>query len=142
MRAGAYTHGAATLANFETFFAINSALEVDLTGQVGAEAAGKRYLGAIGGQLDFHRAGVTSANGRAIIALGSTAGKARATRIVHRLSGPVTGARADADTVVTEHGVAELLGLTLGERAEALIAIADPEHRTALREAVQRDGLT
>ena len=113
-----------------------------MTGQVGAEAAGKRYLGAIGGQLDFHRAGVTSANGRAIIALGSTAGKARATRIVHRLSGPVTGARADADTVVTEHGVAELLGLTLGERAEALIAIADPEHRTALREAVQRDGLT
>jgi len=141
MRAGAYTHGAATLANFGAFFAINSALEVDLTGQVGAEAAGKRYLGAIGGQLDFHRAGLVSRDGRAIIALGSTAGKQRATRIVKTLSGPVTAPRADADTVVTEHGVAELAGLTLAERAEALIAIADPEHRRALREAVEKDGL-
>ena len=120
---------------------INSALEVDLTGQVGAEAAGKRYLGAIGGQLDFHRAGLVSRDGRAIIALGSTAGKQRATRIVKTLSGPVTAPRADADTVVTEHGVAELAGLTLAERAEALIAIADPEHRRALREAVEKDGL-
>lgn len=141
MRAGVYTHGAATLANFDSFFAINSALEVDLTGQVGAEAAGRRYLGAIGGQLDFHRAGLTSRNGRAIIALSSTAGKARASKIVARLSGPVTAARADADTVVTEHGVAELAGLTLQERAEALIAIADPEHRRELRETVERDGL-
>lgn len=142
MRAGSYTHSAATLAHFESFFAINSALEVDLTGQVGAEAAGPRYLGAIGGQLDFHRAGLTSPNGRAIIALGSTAGKARATRIVHRLSGPVTGPRADADTIVTEHGVAELAGLTLSERAQALIAIADPEHRPALQAAVDAHGLT
>ena len=141
MRAGAYTHGADTLRHFERFFAINSALEVDLTGAVGAEAANGRYLGAIGGQLDFHRAGLMSREGRAIIALGSTAGKARATRIVHKLSGPVTGARADADAVVTEHGIAELAGLTLAERAEALIAIAEPEHRDALRESVQRDGL-
>lgn len=142
MRAGAYTHGADTLANFGAFFAINSALEVDLTGQVGAEAAGPRYLGAIGGQLDFHRAGHMSPRGRAIIALGSTAGKARATKIVHKLSGPVTGARADADTVVTEHGVAELMGRTLGERAEALIAIADPPHQAGLRAAVEEHGLT
>ncbi len=141
MRAGAYTHNAQTLANFESFFAINSALEVDLTGQVGAEAAGKRYLGAIGGQLDFHRAGLISPNGRAIIALGSTAGKARATRIVSKLSGPVTSPRADADTIVTEHGIAELAGLTLAERAEALIAIADPDCRAGLRAAVERDGL-
>lgn len=141
MRAGAYTHGAATLARFGNFLAINSALEVDLTGQVGAEAANGRYLGAIGGQLDFHRAGLSSADGRAIIALGSTAGRSRATRIVAKLSGPVTGARADADTVVTEHGIADLKGLTLQERADALIAIADPEHRRALKDAVDRDGL-
>ena len=141
MRAGAYTHGARTLMNFDNFFAINSALEVELTGSVGAEAAGKRYIGAIGGQLDFHRAGLMSANGRAIIALGSTAGKARAPRIVHKLSGPVTGARADADTVVTEHGIADLKGLTIAERAEALIAIADPEHRDDLRATVDREGL-
>ncbi len=142
MRAGAYTHGAHTLAQFGYFYAINSALEVDLTGQVGAEAAGRRYLGAIGGQLDFHRAGLVSPNGRAIIALGSTAGKARATRIVHKLSGPVTAPRADADIVVTEHGIAELAGLTLAERASALIAIADPDCRRALEEAADRDGLT
>lgn len=141
MRAGTYTHNARTLYNFETFFAINSALEVDLTGQVGAEAANGRYIGAIGGQLDFHRAGLTSPNGRAIIALGSTAGKARKPRIVYKLSGPVTCPRADSDTVVTEHGVAELAGRTLSERAEALIAIADPDHRQALRDAVEQGGL-
>jgi len=141
MRAGSYTHAAKTLDHFETFFAINAALEVDLTGSVGAEAANGRYLGAIGGQLDFHRAGLISAHGRAIVALGSTAGKARATRIVHKLSGPVTSPRADADTIVTEHGIADLKGLTLEERAEALIAIAEPEHRKGLRAAVEREGL-
>jgi len=141
MRAGSYTHSAATLAHFENFYAINSALEVDLTGQVGAEAAGTRYLGAIGGQLDFQRAGLTSKHGRAIIALGASVGKGGAGRIVKTLSGPVTTPRADADTVVTEHGVAELAGLTLYERAEALIAIAAPEHRAALRAAVDAEGL-
>ncbi len=141
MRAGTYTHSANTLAHFETFFAINSALEVDLTGQVGAEAANGRYLGAIGGQLDFHRAGFLSPKGRGIIALSSTAGKANKTKIVAKLSGPVTAPRADADTVVTEHGIAELCGLTLEERAEALIAIAAPGARAALQDAVQKDGL-
>jgi len=141
MRAGTYTHSANTLSNFNCFFAINSALEVDLSGQVGAEAANGRYLGAIGGQLDFHRAGLLSPNGRAIIALSSTAGKARKTKIVSRLSGPVTGPRADADTVVTENGIAELAGLTLEERAEALISIADPESQAALRSAVDKNGL-
>lgn len=141
MREGTYTHNADTLRHFDSFFAINSALEVDLTGSVGAEAANGRYIGAIGGQLDFHRAGLVSRNGRAIIALSSTAGKARHTKITAKLSGPVTSPRADADTVVTEHGVAELRGRTLAERAEALIAIADPEHRDALRAAVAQNGL-
>ena len=141
MRAGDYTHNADTLRHFETFFAINSALEVDLTGSVGAEAANGRYIGAIGGQLDFNRAGLISRNGRAIIALSSTAGKARHTKIVSKLSGPVTSPRADADTIVTEHGIAELRGRSLEERAEALIAIADPEHQAALRAAVDQNGL-
>ena len=114
---------------------------MDLTGSVGAEAANGRYIGAIGGQLDFNRAGLVSRNGRAIIALSSTAGKARHTKIVSKLSGPVTSPRADADTIVTEHGIAELRGRSLEERAEALIAIADPEHQAALRAAVDRDGL-
>ena len=60
---------------------------------------------------------------------------------MHKLSGPVTGARADADTIVTEYGIADLKGLTLAERAEALIAIADPEHRDGLRATVDREGL-
>ena len=141
MRGGDYTHNADILRHFETFFAINSALEVDLTGSVGAEAANGRYIGAIGGQLDFNRAGLVSRNGRAIIALSSTAGKARHTKIVSKLSGPVTSPRADGDTIVTEHGIAELRGRSLEERAEALIAIADPEHQAALRAAIDRDGL-
>lgn len=141
MRRGRYTHSAAVLANFRRLFAINSALEVDLTGQVGSEAVSGNYIGAVGGQVNFQRAGLASPEGRAIITLGSTAGRARVSRIVAKLSGPVTTVRADADVVITEHGMAELRGLTLAERAEALIAIADPEHRAGLREAVERDGL-
>ena len=141
MRRGRYTHSAAVLGNFRRLFAINSALEVDLTGQIGSEAAGGKYIGAIGGQVNFQRAGLASPEGRAIITLGSTAGRNRVSRIVPRLSGPVTTLRADADVIITEHGMAELRGRSLAERAEAMIAIADPEHRTALRAAVERDGL-
>lgn len=138
MRRGRYTHSDATLRNFRKFFAINSALEVDLTGQVAAEAVGGRYIGAIGGQVNFQRAGLASPEGRAIMTLGSTAGRKRASRIVAKLSGPVTTLRADADVVITEHGMAELRGKTLQERAEAMIAIADPEHRAELRQAMEQ----
>lgn len=141
MRRGRYTHSATVLSNFRRLYAINSALEVDLTGQIGSEAVSGCYIGAVGGQVNFQRAGLASPEGRAIITLGSTAGRARATRIVAKLSGPVTTLRADADVVITEHGMAELRGRTLAERAEAMIAIADPEHRGALRAAVERDGL-
>lgn len=141
MRRGRYTHSATVLSNFRRLFAINSALEVDLTGQIGSEAVGGNYIGAVGGQVNFQRAGLASPEGRAIITLGSTAGRKRASRIVARLSGPVTTVRADADVIITEHGMAELRGRSLAERVEAMIAIADPEHRVALRVAVERDGL-
>ncbi len=141
MRRGRYTHSATVLSNFRRLYALNSALEVDLTGQIGSEAVNGRYIGAVGGQVNFQRAGLASPEGRAVITLGSTAGRARATRIVAKLSGPVTTVRADADVIITEHGMAELRGRTLSERAEAMIAIADPEHRTDLRAAVERDGL-
>ena len=141
MRRGRYTHSAETLRHFRRLYAINSALEVDLTGQVGSEAVDGRYIGAIGGQVNFQRASLLSPEGRAIITLGSTAGKARRTRIVVKLSGPVTTLRADADVVVTEHGMAELRGRTLKERAEALIAVADPEHRATLHEAMEKGRL-
>ena len=116
----------------ERLISINSALEVDLTGQVGAEETAGQIVSAIGGQPDLVRAGHRSIGGRSIIALPSTARGGTLSRIVPRLSGPVTTARSDVDIVVTEHGWAELRGKSLRERAAALSAIADPAHREGL----------
>jgi acyl-CoA hydrolase len=111
-----YTHHPATLARIGPLATINSALEIDLTGQVGAEAVGSRQLGAVGGQVDFLRAAATS-GGKPIIAL-------PAARIVEELSGPVTTARSDVDWVVTEHGACSLRGLPELARKRALAHIA------------------
>lgn len=138
LREAPYTHSQSVLAHFERLFAINSALEVDLTGQVGSEAIDGRYIGAIGGQTDFQRAAMGSPLGRGIVTLASTAGRSGRSRIVRHLSGPVSAARADADVVVTEHGIAELRGRTLAERARALIAIAHPDHRRDLAREAER----
>jgi acyl-CoA hydrolase len=116
----------------ERLISINSALEVDLTGQVGAEETAGQIVSAIGGQPDLVRAGHRSIGGHSIIALPSTARGGSLSRIVPRLSGPVTTARSDVDIVVTEHGWAELRGKSLRERAVALRAIADPAHREGL----------
>lgn len=132
------THGATSLGRFKRFHSVNSALEVDLTGQVNAEAIGRDFLGTIGGQVDYVRAASLSEGGRSIIALPSTA--RQASRIVARLSGPVTTARSDVDVIVTEHGSAHLKGLSAGERAEALIRIAAPEHRDGLMQQAREDG--
>ena len=112
--------------------AFNTALEVDLSGQVNAEAAGETVLGAAGGQPDLVRAGHRSPGGHAIIALPSTARGGQTSRICKQLNGPVTTPRSDVDVVVTEYGAADLRGLSLTERARALRAIAHPEHRDAL----------
>jgi acetyl-CoA hydrolase len=130
MRASDYTHGLDVIAKIDNFVSINSAIEVDLTGQVNAEVAGDAYVGAIGGALDFARGAQRSRGGIAITALPSTAG-ARS-RIVANLSGPVTLPRSDVGVIVTEHGVADLRGATLSERVRRLIAIAAPEHREQL----------
>jgi acyl-CoA hydrolase len=103
------THGAATLARIERFVAINSAVEVDLTGQVNGEVARGSYVGAVGGALDFIRAANQSPGGLSIIAL-------PASRVVERLSGPVSVPRSEAGIFVTEHGAADLRGCTLVER--------------------------
>jgi acetyl-CoA hydrolase len=133
MRAVSYTHNPRILAALNDFYAINSALEVDLTGQINAEAVGGRHLGTIGGQGAFARAALTSTGGRSIIALASTAHGGETTKIVAQLSdGVVTTSRADADLIVTEHGVADLRGATISERRRRLIAIADPRHRDGL----------
>jgi len=111
------THGAAALARIERFVAINSAVEVDYTGQVNGELARGSYVGAVGGALDFVRAANQSPGGLSIVAL-------PAARIVQQLSGPVSVPRSEAGVVVTERGVADLRGCSVKERERRLRAIA------------------
>ena len=123
--------------------AINSAIEVDLTGQVVADSIGSRVYSGVGGQMDFIRGAALAAEGRAIIALPSTAAGGSMSRIVSTMkegAGVVT-TRAHARTIVTEYGVAELFGRTLRERAAALIGIAHPDHRERLTAEARAAGL-
>lgn len=130
-----YTHSAAALGNFANFWSINSALEVDLSGQINSEMASGRYSGGVGGQLDFVNAATASRDGRSIIALTSTAARGAVSRISMRFAdGVVSTSRADADLVVTEFGVADLRAKSLTQRAERLIEIAHPKFRDRLRE--------
>lgn len=117
-------HDVEVLGSLPRFTAINTALEVDLSGQVNAEVVAGRYVGAIGGSLDFLRGAARSEGGLPIIALPATS-RGRST-IVERLSGPVTVGRADAGIVVTEHGAADLRGIGPAERRERLLAISAP----------------
>jgi acyl-CoA hydrolase len=135
MCATSYTHDAAVLAKLDRLVTINSAMEVDLTGQVNAEQSGSAYLGGTGGQVDFVRAGARSKGGHSIIALPATAKGGKITRITPTLSGPVTTARTDVDVIVTEFGAAELKGQTLAERTRRLIAIAHPDFQEELDRA-------
>lgn len=130
-----YTHDAAVLAQLDKLVTINSAMEVDLTGQVNAEQSGSAYLGGTGGQVDFVRAGARSPGGHSIIALPATAKGGAVSRITVDLSGPVTTARSEVDVIVTEFGAAELTGRTLAERARRLIAIAHPDFQDSLAKA-------
>ncbi len=141
MRSSAYTHNATTLSRLERFVTINSAVEVDLTGQVNAEQSGSQYLGGTGGQVDYVRAGSRSPGGRSLIALPATAKGGKVSRITVALSGPVTTARSDVDVVVTEFGAAELKGQTLAQRARRLVAIAHPDFREELERAAHVIGL-
>lgn len=134
-----YTHSAAVLAEIDNLVAINSAIEVDLTGQINAEVAGGVYLGAVGGAVDFLRAAAQSRHGLPIVALSSRTAKrngdtAPAGRIVAQLNGPVSTARSDAGVIVTEYGIADLRGLSLGERVRKMIGIAHPEERERLQQ--------
>jgi acyl-CoA hydrolase len=105
------------LANQQRFVAINSAVEVDLTGQVNGELADGSYLGAVGGALDFIRAANASPGGASIMVLPSR-------RIVERLSAPVSVPRSEAGVIVTEKGAADLRGCSLRERERRLGAIS------------------
>jgi acetyl-CoA hydrolase len=136
MRSPRYTHDILVHATVPHLIGINTALEVDLTGQMNAEVAGNRHVGIVGGHGDFMRGCLKSPGGRGIIAMEATARNGTISRIVPRLSGGVvTTARSDADTVVTEYGIAELRGRSVSERARQLIAIAHPDFRPLLLEA-------
>jgi acyl-CoA hydrolase len=127
----------------DNLIAINSAVEVDLTGQVCSDSIGAYIYSGFGGQVDFIRAAARSKGGKPIIAIPSTAQKGKTSRIVPFLkkgAGVVTS-RADVHYVVTEHGVANLFGKNLRERVEALISIADPQFQDELITAAKERKL-
>jgi len=126
-----------TISQNEKMVAINSALEVDLTGQVCADSIGAFIYSGFGGQVDFIRGAASSAGGKPIIAIPSTAKGGSLSRIAPFLkegAGVVTS-RADVHYVVTEHGTAYLHGKSVQERALALISIAHPDYRAELLRA-------
>ena len=138
MESSAYTHDPDVVARLDRFVAINSALEIDLTGQVTAESLGPRQVAGIGGQFDFVLGASRSAGGASIIALPSTGRDGAVSRIVPRLAtgAAVTTPRYLADWVVTEHGAARLRGLSETARATALIAVAHPRFQGELERAL------
>ena len=138
MESSAFVHDPETVARLDRFVAINSALEVDLTGQVTAESLGPRQVAGIGGQFDFVLGAGRSHGGATVIALPSTGRDGAASRIVARLSAgaAVTSPRFLAEWVVTEHGAAELRGKGERGRAEALLAVAHPRFRGELERAL------
>ena len=139
MRTVDYTNNPYIVAQNKNMIAINSALEVDLLGQVCADTLGPRQFSGVGGQLDFVRGARMSQGGKAIIALPSSA-KGEVSRIVSTLKkgAAVTTSRNDVDYVVTDHGIASLKGKTVRERMRGLINVADPRFREALtREAFE-----
>ncbi|MCK5773787.1 MAG: GNAT family N-acetyltransferase [Thermoplasmata archaeon] len=137
-----YTNDPLIISKHSNLTAINSALEIDLTGQSTAESLGKTFYSGIGGQADFMRGAVLSRNGKTILALPSTADGDKASRIVPFLmeGAGVTLTRGDIHYVVTEYGIAYLHGKNIRERALELISIAHPKFRPGLiREAKKRN---
>ena len=130
-----YTHGAGTLARIDRFVSINSALEIDLRGQVNAEMIRGRQVTGTGGSVDFMRGAAGSRGGRSIVALAATAAGGKVSRIVPRLGegNAPTALRTDVDYVVTEYGAARLRHLPERARAAALAEVAAPGFRPALR---------
>ena len=140
MRPVDYTNDTAIIRRFRRMVAINSAIEVDLTGQVCADSIGPLMYSGVGGQMDFVRGAALSEEGRAIIAFPSTAAGGKVSRInpyLRQGAGVVTS-RAHVETIVTEWGKAEMHGRSIRQRAQALIAIADPRFRDELAAEARR----
>ena len=132
-------HSPRWLAEHQRLISVNSAVEIDLSGQVNSEVIAGRQVAGIGGSIDFVEAATHAVGGMRIIALPSTTRDGRS-RIVPRLdaNATVTIPRGMVDVVVTEHGSAQLEGKTLRQRAEALINVAAPQHRRALGEGLRQ----
>jgi 4-hydroxybutyrate CoA-transferase len=140
MRPVDFTNDTHVIRTFSRMVAVNSAIEVDLTGQVVADSIGHRLYSGVGGQMDFIRGAAKAEHGKAIIALPSTATGGTRSRIVATLApgGGVVTTRAHVATVVTEWGVAELFGKSTRERAAALISISHPDFRDDLAAEARR----
>ena len=132
-RGADHTHEVSAIAELDNFVSINSAVEVDLFGQVNAEFAGGKQISGTGGSVDFMRAAKASKGGRSIVAMNATARGGTVSRIVPQVD-MVTALRTDVDIVVTEFGVAQLKDLPNRQRQDALIEIAAPQFRDELRE--------
>ncbi|MDC0746164.1 acetyl-CoA hydrolase/transferase family protein [Polyangium mundeleinium] len=140
MRSSSFTNDPFTIARNDQMIAINAALAIDLTGQVAADTLAGRFFSGIGGQVDFIRGAARSRGGKPIIAMRSTAKKGAVSRIAATLeagAGIVTS-RGDVHYVVTEHGIADLWGKNIRQRALALIDIAHPDHRADLLAAARQ----
>jgi acyl-CoA hydrolase len=138
-----YTNDPGVIAQNDRMVAVNSAIEVDLTGQVCSDSMGTQIYSGFGGQVDFIRGAGHSRDGRPIIALPSTAKGGQMSRIVPTLktgAGVVT-TRADVHYLVTEYGVAQLFGKSLRERAQALINVSHPDFREELAKAARERKL-
>jgi 4-hydroxybutyrate CoA-transferase len=137
MRKCSYALNPAVICQHKHMVAMNSAIQVDLFGQICSEMIGTKQFSGIGGQLDFLRGAMMSEGGKSIICLPSTASKGTVSRIVTHLdpNAAVTDTRCDVMYVVTEYGIANLWGKTNDERAKQLINIAHPD----FREQLERD---
>jgi acyl-CoA hydrolase len=132
-----YVNDTSVIRRLPKMIALNSAVEIDLTGQVCADSIGRRIYSGVGGQMDFVRGASLSEGGKPIFAIPSVTRKGES-RIVSMLkpgAGVVT-TRAHVHYVVTEYGIADLYGKNLGQRAKALIEIAHPDHREALEKSL------
>ncbi|MFQ7236524.1 MAG: acetyl-CoA hydrolase/transferase family protein, partial [Enterococcus hulanensis] len=140
MAPATYVNDPYVIAQNDTMVSINSCVQIDLMGQVCAESVGLKQISGVGGQVDFIRGANLSKNGLPIIAMESTAGNGKVSKIVPFLNegATVTTSRNDVGIIVTEYGIADLRGKSLRQRAEALIKIAHPNFREELADEYER----
>jgi acyl-CoA hydrolase len=140
---GSYVNNPYVIAQNYRMISINTAIQVDVMGQVCSQSLGTRHFSGTGGQLDTHRGAQMSEGGKGIIALRSTAKNGTISTIVPTLApgAGVTVPSQDVDTIVTEYGSAQLRGLSVKKRMEALIRISHPDFRESIREESHRLGI-